>query len=309
MIDHANKELVTKALNEWLLPDNPERSANALTRRTGVNASYISNIKNGNYTIGQTMIKPAVYFQIADAIGLNLTKPEAHWETPSYLRITAACKKAQIARKIVLLDSMDSGVGKTYTLEMYSKTNDKVVYVKCTSTMTAADLLSEVMTKLLVKKPVKGNKAKMDEIRLRVTGTPGYLIIIDETDDIKAGLWKFIKEMYDFTRNRCGMIVSGMGTTDKINRLADRNRDGFKQLRRRLFSNRIMISLISKTDIQQIAKEELGINAASALRWFSLNVSDYQMLAEYIGDLKAAFNAQELATITDRNLDEFFNAY
>ena len=261
------KEQISLAVNEWIDSNNSERSGQKLSDKAGINISYVSNIKNGNYFVGATPIQDKYFIKLADILGISIGDTEIHWETENFKTVQNLCKSAQNKRKIVLLDSEDSGLGKTYGLEYYATYNDKVIYVKCTSSMGAKDLLNEILYKLGVKEVPKSPKAKLDMIREKVLGSPGYLIIIDEAEDIKSGLYKIIKEIIDFTYLRCAMIISGMGLIEKIGRLANKQRVGFPQLKRRLFSNRAMLRRIGKQEIADIC-EKHGIANRSAIQWF-----------------------------------------
>ncbi|TAE62453.1 MAG: ATP-binding protein [Bacteroidetes bacterium] len=278
------KEQITAAVNEWIDTNNPDRSGQKLSEKAGINISYISNIKNGSYFIGATPIKDEYFIKIAVAMGFKIEETELHFETENFKLVQNVCKSAQQKRKIVLLDSEESGLGKTYGLEHYATYNDKVLYIKCTSSMGAKDLLDEIIYKLSIKDAPKGAKAKIDAIRDKVLSTPGYLIIIDEAEDIKISLYKILKEIIDFTYMKCALVVSGMSLTNKIERLARKERPGFPQLKRRLFANQAKLRMITNKEKADIC-QAYNISAKSAIQWFQKQVHDYQMFAEYIKDV------------------------
>lgn len=284
-MENTVKEQITKSVNEWIDENNPERSGKKLADKSGVNMAYVSQIRNGKYEHNGSVIKDYTFIKIAEAIGFLLPDFALHFETEAFKLLQRVCEKAQNGHKIVTLDSLESGAGKTYGLEWYKNNADKVAYAKCTSTMGAKDLLDEILLRLgySSKDFPKSTKAKMDMIREVVTKSKGWLLIIDECDDIKMGLFKLIKEIIDFTRTKCGLIVCGMGVVAKINRLAEKRREGFPQLKRRLLANKVMMPSVSKTNMEILLKES-GITNSSAIKWFQDNVEDMQMLAEYIKD-------------------------
>ena len=309
-MDQTVKDKIVIALNEWLDPKNPERSTAKLQAKSGVNVAYISNISNGKTMLSNTVIKDQYYRMIAESIGLDLGEGEVHINTKNFSLIEKVCAKAQQKKAIVLLDSIDSGLGKTYTLEYYASRNDKVVYIKCTSSMTAKDVMDEILAKLLIRDIPRGMKSKIDLIKDRVLAG-GYLIIIDELEDVKLSVYKVIKEIIDFTQNRCALIVSGMGLIEKIEKLSKRNRPGFPQLKRRLFSNRITIQYMDAEEKISIC-EANNIHIKTAQNWFVNHVHDMQSFTQYLKDIHEYVSSEKKAgrnaIINGETLSELFNS-
>jgi DNA transposition AAA+ family ATPase len=298
------KKQITESVNNWIDPSNPERSGSKLAQLADVNISYISSIKAGNDKVANSPIKDEYYYKIAQAIGLQIDMYDFHWDTSSYKALSAVCQKMQKQARICSVDSKESGASKTYTLKRYATHNEKVAYMKCTHTMTVKDFLEEIIKTLRINTEAKSPRQKMETIKQHLSKNKGWLFIIDETDDIKTGLWKAIKEIYDILEKLCGLVICGMGTHNKITKWADKDRDGFKQIKRRLFSYKVMLPGLSKTDIDFILKE-LGITDKKVIDWFKENVSDYQMLSEYLRDALAAVN-NDPSKITVELLNELF---
>lgn len=281
------KKQITEAVNNWIDPSNPERSGSKLAQLADVNISYISNIKAGNDKVANSPIKDEYYYKIAEAIGLAIDPYDFHWETASHKALWAVCAKMQKQARICSVDSKESGASKTYTLKRYATHNEKVAYMKCTHTMTVKDFLEEIIKTLRINTEAKSPRQKMEAIKQHLSRNKGWLFIIDETDDIKTGLWKAIKEIYDSLERLCGLVICGMGTHAKITKMADKERDGFKQIKRRLFSYKVMLPGLSKVDIDFVCKSH-EITNNQAINWLKNNVSDYQMLSEYLKDALAS---------------------
>lgn len=302
------KEQIRDTVNKWIKPENTERTASKLALKAGISASYISHIKKGVFVIGNTPISDAVFLKLAVALGIREEEEqEMHWPTYNLELITKVCKSSQRKKKIVLLDSDDSGVGKTYSLEYFSTYNDKVLYIKCTKSMGVKDLLNEILHKLQIREKLVGDKAKIDAIKEKIITSPGFILIIDEAELVKPGVYIVIKEIIDFTYGRICVIVSGMGLKDKLERLAQKKREGFPQLKRRLFSNIVKVPSLSKKEIIEIC-ERHSIKAVSAHSWFTNNVRDFQTLKEYIKDALEV-SKKEQCKIDADFLSELFNTY
>jgi DNA transposition AAA+ family ATPase len=282
-MQHELKDKISSAVQEWIEPNNIDRSAEKLSVKTGVSTSYLSHIKRGLYKVGNTEISDATFMKVALGLGLKINN-EVHWETKNFIFAQKVCRRAQQDSKTILLDSERSGLGKTYALEHYATYNDRVLYLKCTSSMTSKDVLNEFIEKLHITEKLTGMKSKLDAIRRKIYAHDNYLIIIDEAEKVKSTVYDLIKEIIDFTYRRCAVIVSGLGLIAKIKKLSDKNKEGFPQLSRRL-SIKCMMIAIENTEMIDILEKE-GITSASAHKWFIRNIQDYQAFTEYVQDVK-----------------------
>lgn len=306
-MEQVIKDQVAEALRTWLDETNPERSGKKLADKAGVNMAYVSAIRNGKHDVSGTVIKDTYYYKIGEAIGFQFAESGLHFETEEFLKLQNVLKWAQAGNRIVALDSEDSGQGKTYGLEYYKNNTDKVAYAKATGSMTTKDLQEEILTRLQVKDIPKSARAKMNLIRDKVTESDGWLLILDELDDAKTAQWKLVKEIIDFTKGKCSVVVSGMGIIAKINKLADKRKEGFPQLRRRLLANKIKLSYLNRS-AQETLLVAHKITDKSAIKWFADNVHDMQMLAEYIKDALDTAKKQG-ATINKEFLDMIFKSF
>lgn len=278
-----NKELITRAINSWL-EESSERSASKLAERSEVAAAYISKIRNGDYEMPtgkgkHSDISDKIFNKLAVAIGLDFNS-QMHWETDNYMLVHKMCSSAQNKHQRILLDGFTGG-GKTYALERYSVENDNVLYIKVTNTMGANDILDEIIKKLGIREFFRGNRKKMIAINRKVVDQNGFLIIIDEAEYLKRGLYNLVKEIADFTDRRCGMILSGCGLISKIATLADNDVAGFKQLKRRFFPNREELEPLKNSEIRHIATS-CGITNTTALNVICKFVYDYDSLRNII---------------------------
>jgi hypothetical protein len=287
-MENSVKIKISEALNAWLDPANTERSGNALQQKSGVSTSVISHIKNGKFEImvgnKPSPISPAQFLKIADAIGYVIENEDIHWDfTDSFRKIQSVCRSTQTKRRIVTLESELSGLGKTYGLEHYETYNDKVVYIKCERSWKSKNLINSILTKLKIRTDSKDNISRLALIREKLTSQPGWLIILDEAEYISNTVWHTVKEIIDFIYGKCGLIVSGIDISYKINKYADKKKEGFPQLKRRLFSEIATIQAITKKEKVAIL-EKHGIVNKTAIEFFAKHVHDYQMMRIYIQD-------------------------
>lgn len=286
-----HKRIVSDAVNQWVDEKNPARSGAKLAEKAGINASYLSLIKSGKFQFenrndGRVVhIKDSYFQRIADAIGL-LLDDTLHWNfLANFKLIQRACRKAQKKAIREVLDGW-TGTGKTHALEHYAATNDYCLYVKCTQNMNAKDLLEEILSALHVHDVIRGNHNKLRVIKNMITNRRGYLIIIDEVEVVKPGIYAILKDISDWAHNRAGFIISGMDIINKLDKMANAGRPGFPQLRRRFFGNRVTTATkLSPEEVIEVCDHEKIINKG-AQNILAQYVTDLDMLVQYVRDIK-----------------------
>lgn len=289
MLSPQNKHAITESINAWIDEKNPARSGNKLAEKAAVSSAYISKIRNGEYEIPggggrSSVISDATFHRIADALGVNFNGG-LHWDfVYNFQLIQRTCRKSQKKMIRYILDGY-TGLGKTFGVEHYSITSDYVVYVKCTQNMSTKGLLDTILHRLGVHDNVRGNYEKLELIRKYLTGRKGYLIIIDELEVVKLGIYAVIKDIADFTQGKCGMIITGMQLIKKLDALAARQKPGFPQLRRRFFGNQAECQPITQGEIVAVCEHE-KIRNKGAHNVLTRVVNDFDMLAQYVADIK-----------------------
>lgn len=304
MVTTNQKDRVQEAIKAYLV----NSSQNELAQKCGVSAATLSYIRRGEYMINESPISDSQFLKLMEFFKLHETEGQQtlHWNTENFTRIQNVCIVAQRDKRRALLDGF-SGAGKTYALEHFYRNNRQVIYQKCTSSMKKKDLLWEIMDKLKIQTDRKGDKAFMDAIRAKLTGQAGWLIIFDECEDVPSALYKAIKEIEDFTRGVCGLVVCGMDLERKLRRLAEKGKEGFPQLKRRLFANVVKLHAVDRRAIVAVLNE-MAITDRNTVNWFVQNVEDYDMLNQYLSDCLSALNG-DVSKITPETLTELFKSF
>lgn len=290
MLTISHKQTITDSVLHWIDEKNPARSGNKLAEKAGVSSAYVSKIKNGEYEFEvnghgrTTSISDATFHRIAEALGIRFDG-QLHWDFLSGFKlIQRVCRKAQKKAIREIVDGW-TGQGKTYSLEHYAVTNDYVVYVKCTQNMSAKGLLDAILDRLGVHDVITGNHNKLELIKKVVTNRKGFLIIIDEVEVVKPGIYAVLKDISDFTHNKCGFIISGMELIKKLQNLAGRHKAGFPQLKRRFFGNQVFIPQLTQGEIVAVCEYEKIANKG-AQSVLAKSVHDLDMLSQYVADIK-----------------------
>jgi hypothetical protein len=286
------KTKVSEALNKWLEENPEDRTMNGLADEHSLPKLYVSRIKNGIYTIEhasgkKTEIADEYFYRIAEAIGImHRSHTGEHWETFNFKEITRMCKRSQGKRMRYLLDA-NTGHGKTYALDYFQIHSDRSIYLKVTRTMTERNLLEAVLKKLGHRDFPRGNREKINAINYALTGTPGFVLIIDEAEYLRPSLFHVIKEMADFTEGKCGFVLSGYGLIEKISTLASKKREGFPQLKRRFFPNRLILPENILNSEKKAICIQSGITDATAINVICQYCNDFDMLSQVVADCVA----------------------
>ncbi|MCP1997272.1 AAA family ATPase [Flavobacterium sp. HSC-61S13] len=237
MITAKQKLEITEALNKYIAQYNI--SANEIVKRSGVNESYISSIRNGDTTVGKTDIKDKWYLTLAEFIGFKLVKQ--YWsmvETPQMYRMFSTLEDAK-ENGLTNIIIGETGCGKSYISDIFMQANPVDTFkIVVGSLDTIGDLLDKIIDVLKIATP-KTKSKKIGEIakklkQLRLEGRKP-LLIFDESEYMKQPALCSMKELYDALQNICGIVLIGTNQlTDKLDKLRKKNRDGIPQFYRRI---------------------------------------------------------------------------
>lgn len=221
-----------------------EMSASDVSAKTGVSASYISNMRQGNYTIaagaGNTVEVADKYFEsIAELIGYRLKK--TYWEpvpTAQLKRIIATLEDArQYGYTNVVIG--ETGSGKTFVGNIFAQSYPMDVFMVTVSSQdNIGDLLEKVCDKLHISiektksRTLRAVARKMKELK-RDGQKP--ILIFDEAEYMRQPALCNMKELYDNLNGIASIVL--MGTPQLIrhlDKLRKKDKDGIPQLYRRI---------------------------------------------------------------------------
>lgn len=255
-----------------------KQAATELKRRSGINATDISLLKNGKHARNNgSLIPEATYYTLANVLGLDLKHTALHWDTHYFLHLQKVCRKAHRGGEFIIVDG-PSQMGKTYALRKYANTNQKAIHIIATHSMSTHDFLYE----MLLKSGMQRDKIPYSE-RRRILALQdrlahaGWLVIVDELEDVKPSVYRSVTEVAKFLEGVAGMIICGAGLYEQLEKLALRRKAPYWQLFERFSENNQLLGYRSETgdrkpvdprEIREIVKNH-GFTDRTAQHWFS----------------------------------------
>ncbi len=235
------KDLIVEALNNYMLEH--ELSANQVASHTGVNASYLSQMRAGKYTASagskEVEIANKYYERIASYIGVEIKK--TYWKTertPQLLSVVSALEDAKkYATTAVIIG--ETGSGKSFSAGMFTTAHPLDTWlIKVGSSDNLGDLLNKAIEALDIESGSTKSRRISDIIRtLRARKENGLkpMLIFDESEYMGLpALWA-VKELYDNLEGIASIVMLGTNQLlDNLTKFRKKNRSGIPQLYRRI---------------------------------------------------------------------------
>jgi DNA transposition AAA+ family ATPase len=204
-------------------------SQNNIAARWGISAATLVNLKDKK---SWSLIGDAMVRKLASSAHVLQKKV---LETNNFVTGKALFEDAKHHQRFLAWVGLTGG-GKTTTLQKLCEKESNAYYVKVVTGMKAVDLLEAIC--LLMKISVgKRNKATMtQEIAVKLNKSGEGLLIIDDAGKLDgAANWLSILELYDATKDKAGIIISGTIQLKKLlEKHAKHDKVGGKELFRRI---------------------------------------------------------------------------
>lgn len=193
-------------------------TAAAFSGVCGVSQSYLSNILNGTFTIGNdgdkvTEIADKYFAAIADAVGFAIKKNYwPHVNTREFVEIVSVLQKSKNEHLMTRL-IIDTGAGKTYAINQFRKQNPLYTYVLTIhNLMKVSDLFADLIDQMKISsKGAMGYRRAQCLMKLRDVrrngGTP--IVIIDEGENMNTTMRGMIKGFVDGVMGYASIVLVG----------------------------------------------------------------------------------------------------
>jgi hypothetical protein len=308
---------IAEAVKEWLSQEGKEFTQSELARKTNVNNAIVSLIKRGTFVNGKSPIADEEFVKLAQFLNPSLVEYSPTQTLPSGEGLNEDGFSKERLRQIVgsyhfntenfglvikmamtmsntnsqgILDSKISGAGKTYALEVCSKLFPKTYYYKASGKVTPSEFLLGILKSMGVKEFKGNNSKKIDEI-VRLMPYNG-LLVIDELETVqrKNTVYPILKDLIDKAKGNFGMIASGHGLLEFFRKKAEKGKDNYPQLYRRLENKKTILYNIRKKEEKDKGQEgdleiitgQFGGVRELTLRWMYDNIKNYDSLRTYL---------------------------
>lgn len=238
----------------------------------GVSQSYLSNILNGTFSIGNdgekvTEIADKYFALIADAVGYAIKKNYwPHVPTREFVEIISVLKKSKEEHLMTRL-IIDTGAGKTYAINQFRRVNPLHTYVLTVhNLMKVSDLFADLIEQMKISsKGAMGYRRaqclmKLRDIR-RNGGTPQ--VIIDEGENMNTAMRGMIKGFVDGVMGYASIVL--VGTHQLLDIMAEakaKDKQAGPQLERRFKAGTRMIKITASNAVRfKPFFDNLGIEA------------------------------------------------
>ncbi len=249
----ADKKQIIDALEDYLSEHG--FSANEFCKKNAINASYISNLRNGDYSYNAgagkiVEIADKFFKQIADAIGLSLEK--VYWNTVPTAQLKRILTTLEDAQSYGYTNVIigETGCGKSYAAQLFADANPKDFFlITVGQSDNLGDLIDKVVDKLKLSDVPRSKIAKLRAVnkemkKMKMDGLKPVLCF-DEAEYMKQPALCAMKELYDGLNGYCAIQMIGTDQlVKKIDGMKKRNKDGIPQLYRRIkFGIRVLPSI------------------------------------------------------------------
>ncbi|MEG1554839.1 MAG: ATP-binding protein [Rikenellaceae bacterium] len=236
------KEMITSALVAYI--KDTRCAAAKIANDLNINEAFLSQVRNGKYSITKSTIKTRQLSMIAKYVGLAF---ERKWwykvDTLQSMSIEAYLYEAKDFATIKTIIG-DTGVGKTYTVDCFVEANKQDVVYRITvgALHTMVNVIDDIMhTMNLECKGDKVSKLRKIEARMKELSHMGRkpLLIIDEAENLKLPIIGLMKQIYDILvkPRYCGVVLIGTSQLiDKFEKMVRKNKIGVPQFMRRIKS-------------------------------------------------------------------------
>lgn len=245
-------------------------SQNRVATLAQVSGATISNILKGKWT----SVSDAMWRKIRMAIGMG----EEAIETSQFSAIIEALLASKLESSARIIDGR-TGLGKTAASRYFQSNRPEETYlIRCGGDMTAKEFLQEVARRVGVSDNNSRSGLRMT-IAEKLSKDKMPLLIIDEAENLKEGVYPSLKALYDDLEGKAGIVL--IGANDYLGWLkskAMRRRPGcFPQIFSRFKQNATTLGPLSKEDVRK-SLEAYGIEDRATVNQLFNTCEDYRDL-------------------------------
>lgn len=311
MFTLAKKQEISQATKVYL--DEKGLTLAEFHRNTKFPSAYLSDILNEKFD--KEYPKQEHYEKLCDWIGFSYKKEYwQHFDTEVYQEIEGVFLVAKKEQKLCGVDG-ETGIGKTYALERLARMSSGNYYVKVEPSQSRVDFLENICNTMGLKVASRNTFKMQGAIVERLKNTKEGLLILDECEYISKTHFDMIKTIYDNVKDQAGILISGFGIKELIEKkaLSTQGKKGWAQLRRRINQNWNVLPEIGagsnnwKEVVNEILKELAPKRfSKSALSWLANRSENFDELKTLVTEILMAADDDNVKIISKDYLNNYF---
>lgn len=189
-----------------------EVSQATVAKLTGISKTNLSFILSEDGKWKDKVIHDAQWQKLSSWLNIT-TEGTVSWvtvETRNYKRIFRICQDAASNRIMIAL-SGSQGTGKSHAFKSYQDKHPRnTYYLECREFWSKKDFLLQLKKAFGMEIYPCSITEHVDDIKnFLINRKENPLVIIDEADKLKEGVFYILKDFYDITHKRCGWVVCG----------------------------------------------------------------------------------------------------
>lgn len=225
-------------------------SQNLMAEQCGVSAANLSNMRNGNWEL----IKDALWNKVAAYLDRFMPEERGRvgwsWklkQTDTSATVMNTCAEAQAYSKMMFIIG-PAGAGKSTAARRYTGLNANVFYVQCLDGDTRIGFLNSVLRELGVSNFRGSAGDKVRKIAEQLNQMQNPLLIIDEAGVLRGKKVNAIKDIWNETEGRLGIVLVGVNYIySAFSKAAENEEEGMPEF----MSRKDYVSTVKKIGAEQ----------------------------------------------------------
>ena len=237
---YDKKDKLRKAIVQYM--DDRKMSQNKFAESANLSKAHVSNIIGRKWQlVSDELVEKLSARFVIHKWGL--------YPTANFNAIQTMCSETQADASTLTLP-LYSGAGKTTALRAYTESHRNAFYIYCSQLMTRKDFLLAIMDAVGFR--YDSNILDMlQETAKKVGRMDTPLLVFDEADKLSDQCLLLLKVLYDLLEFNCAFVTAGTEVLVKrIDRSAKRDKLGYREIKRRLFSN---VRVLNPFDTARVA--------------------------------------------------------
>ncbi|WP_044213655.1 ATP-binding protein [Flammeovirga sp. OC4] len=201
-LPEEEKRAITHAMLEY--QQKHDIKATAFNKLTGT-GQYAYHILNGNYKVGDSFISDRIFNRVRLFLSNDFLIENDNLDK------TICCLKEALDFSEYRIICGHTGRGKTFAVKEFIKIfpNANVFLITCDGDMTSKELVTEICLQMDINPVGTVSRLRKEISKKLLKYDKKPLLIFDEAENLRQGVYATIKAIWDSVENLCGIVLVG----------------------------------------------------------------------------------------------------